>query len=533
MGASESKIAVETPKPDRNLGRQIRNDRLSRLVDPRSPSTGIDRTPIQVGDTAARGSVEVECEGPALTGDPRSPSPDISRTPMKDVMRATVHSFARRLGMLFLNEGGDRVAPLPPMKLSEVHSLSLEEEGGMDSVKPFLPPHPSSDSDALAPGVCIPPAPACPAHQARDGEAASAHSAASQAEDEGPEGGEVDGSLESEEATTDDDLPLNKELSLSLLACHDGEASSDVSDDASRPHSPLPDIEPCGYLDQEVCPSPTPAPLDPEACLSPTPAPLDPEACLSSTPAPLDPEVCPSPTPAPLDPEACLSPTPAPLDPEACLSSTPAPLDPEACPSPTPDSVPPSSAEVSLTTSPTCGDVAEPQSDSADSPAKLESGAEESPKPAAADPAPSRNENPRAQAGWDHMGVKLPTFSTKSPSQVVFKPQWLGVGFGVTGVRARGVQGKAKGSSSPLSVRVGGRKAGNENRGPVAKQKQRERCAKALASEGRSPLQILKANSPLEHSSQMKLKISTPDRQRLGQVDRRALTLSLNKENQR
>ncbi|KAJ8287779.1 hypothetical protein COCON_G00004380 [Conger conger] len=459
MGASESKIAVETPKPDRNLGRQIRNDRLSRLVDPRSPSTGIDRTPIQVGDTAARGSVEVECEGPALTGDPRSPSPDISRTPMKDVMRATVHSFARRLGMLFLNEGGDRVAPLPPMKFSEVHSLSLEEEGGMDSVKPFLPPHPSSDSDALAPGVCIPPAPACPAHQARDGEAASAHSAASQAEDEGPEGGEVDGSLESEEATTDDDLPLNKELSLSLLACHDGEASSDVSDDASRPHSPLPDIEPCGYLDQEVYP--------------------------------------------------------------------------EACPSPTPDSVPPSSSEVSPTTSPTCGDVAEPQNDSADSPAKLESGAEESPKPAAANPAPSRNENPRAQAGWDHMGLKLPTFSTKSPSQVVFKPQWLGVGFGVTGVRARGVQGKAKGSSSPLSVRVGGRKAGNENRGPVAKQKQRERCAKALASEGRSPLQILKANSPLEHSSQMKLKISTPDRQRLGQVDRRALTLSLNKENQR
>lgn len=46
MGASESKIAVETPKPDRS--RQIRNDRISQLVDPRSPSTGIDRTPIQV-----------------------------------------------------------------------------------------------------------------------------------------------------------------------------------------------------------------------------------------------------------------------------------------------------------------------------------------------------------------------------------------------------------------------------------------------------------------------------------------------------
>ncbi|KAJ8354943.1 hypothetical protein SKAU_G00225100 [Synaphobranchus kaupii] len=453
MGASESKIAVETPKPERC--RQIRNEHISRLVDPRSPSTGIDRTPIQVGEAASRGSVEVECEGPVLTGDPRSPSPAISRTPMKDVMRATVNSFARRLGMLFLNEGGDRAAPLPPLKFSEVQSLNLEEDGELDSAEPLLPLHPSLDSDPLSPSIHNLPTPTRPADQTCDSEALSTQSSGCQAAgDERQVGQEVDQILESEEATADGDPPLNKELSLSLLTCHDGVPSSlMVSDDTSRPLSPLSDADPCKVLDSE------------------------------------------------------------------------------ACPSPTPDSVQSLSAEASTSTS---SDIAEPPNDKTDAPAKPESIVEESPKPAAADPSPTRDQSPQAQSGLDQIGVKRPTFNTKSPSQVVFKPQWLGVGFGVAGVRARGVQGKGKGSSSPLSVRVGGRNVGNENRGQVVKQKQRERCGKALASDGRSPLQILKeTNSPMEHASQMKLKISTPDRQRLGQVDRRALSLHLNKENQR
>lgn len=457
MGASESKIAVETPKPDRT--RQIRNEHISRIVDPRSPSTGIDRTPIQVGEAASRGTAEVECEGPVLTGDPRSPSPGISRTPMKDVMRATVNSFARRLGMLFLNEGGDRAAPLPPLKFSKEQNLSLEEDGEMDSAEPLLPFQPSFEADPLSPSVPTLATQACPSDQPCDGEALSTQSSGCQVggEDRTRTELEVDQILESEEATADDHLPLNKELSLSLLACHDGVVSSEmVSDDTPGPLSPLSDIEPCKNLDSE-------------ACLSPIP-----------------------------------------------------------------DSVQPSSVEASTTASPVCSDIAEPSNDRTDTPAKPESDAEESPKPAAADPIPSHTESLQAQSGLDQIGVRLPTFNTKSPSQAVFKPQWLGVGFGVAGVRARAVQGKGKGSSSPLSVRVGGRNAGNENRGPVAKQKQRERCGKALANEGRSPLQILKeTNSPMEHTSQMKLKISTPDRQRLGQIDRRALSLSLNKENQR
>ncbi|TRY95161.1 hypothetical protein DNTS_034676 [Danionella cerebrum] len=116
-----------------------------------------------------------------------------------------------------------------------------------------------------------------------------------------------------------------------------------------------------------------------------------------------------------------------------------------------------------------------------------------------------------------------------SPSQAIFKPQWLGVGFGTTGVRARGVQGRMKTSvPSPLaSVKT----AKNENNNMVVRSKPRPR-EKVLIGEGRSPLKVLReANSPRERNLQKKLKVSTPDKQRISQMDRRALRLSLDKEN--
>ncbi len=71
-------------------------------------------------------------------------------------------------------------------------------------------------------------------------------------------------------------------------------------------------------------------------------------------------------------------------------------------------------------------------------------------------------------------GIRCPTFDSKSPSQVVFKPQWLGKGFGATGLRARGVQGHGgKGGSSPLAVRVAVKNATNENKGQSGKRKQK------------------------------------------------------------
>ncbi|KAL1259328.1 hypothetical protein QQF64_009905 [Cirrhinus molitorella] len=127
-------------------------------------------------------------------------------------------------------------------------------------------------------------------------------------------------------------------------------------------------------------------------------------------------------------------------------------------------------------------------------------------------------------------GIRCLKFDPRSPSQAIFKPQWLGVGFGTTGVRARGVQARGKTSvSSPLSTR---NTATNENNNMVVRAKQRPR-EKVLIGEGRSPLQILReANSPRDRNSQMRLKVSTPEKQRFSQMDRRALILSLNKENE-
>lgn len=70
--------------------------------------------------------------------------------------------------------------------------------------------------------------------------------------------------------------------------------------------------------------------------------------------------------------------------------------------------------------------------------------------------------------------IKVPKFDTRSPSQTVFKPQWLGVGFGATGVRARGVQSRGRGPSSPLSTcRPVTDENKNENKVVINKQKQR------------------------------------------------------------
>lgn len=74
-------------------------------------------------------------------------------------------------------------------------------------------------------------------------------------------------------------------------------------------------------------------------------------------------------------------------------------------------------------------------------------------------------------------GIQCLKFDTRSPSQAIFKPQWLGVGFGTAGVRARGVQGRGK-TSSPLSSK---NTATNENNNMVVRAKQRPR-GKCVAS---------------------------------------------------
>lgn len=78
-----------------------------------------------------------------------------------------------------------------------------------------------------------------------------------------------------------------------------------------------------------------------------------------------------------------------------------------------------------------------------------------------------------AQVETVQSGIRCLKFDPRSPSQAIFKPQWLGVGFGSTGVRARGAQVRGKTSvSSPLSTK---NTATNENNNMVVRTKQRPR----------------------------------------------------------
>lgn len=148
----------------------------------------------------------------------------------------------------------------------------------------------------------------------------------------------------------------------------------------------------------------------------------------------------------------------------------------------------------------------------------------EEPEPASADGTELLKEpQPAGSSTVPSTGIRCPIFDPRSPSQVVFKPQWLGTGFGAPGARARAVHA-GKGGSSPLAVHVAIKNVTNENKGHSGKPKQK-------GSEGRSPLQILKEiNSPRNQCSQKKLRVLTPDKQRSGQMDRRVL-VSLDKEN--
>uniref|UniRef100_A0AAY4A2J6 Cell division cycle-associated protein 3 n=1 Tax=Denticeps clupeoides TaxID=299321 RepID=A0AAY4A2J6_9TELE len=400
MGSSESKIApVSTPKgvpPE-----SVRPGRVAQLADPRSPTTGIERTPIQV-------LVHEEPAEGVTSTDPRSPTHGITRTPMKDIVRVTMNSFARRLGVLFLGENGtDSDAPLPRVTFSNCPEPSLEELG---------PAHTQAQES-----------PCCPSEGSMA--ASSPFMLISEVELE------TRAQIVLEEAVdllTTDNPPFKKDLSLSLLTCHDGVHPSVVSEDEDNSLSEASCSQ--EHLDHSYA--------------------------------------------------------------HPSLSSLP------------PTMVAPEQSEVHA-------DTASLTPLQADSPQQ---------DPAVSLPSTTLS----APTSLAHTGLCCPSFDPRSPSQLVFKPQWLAKGFGVTEAKARGLHVRSKGACSPLTSR---KLCENENKGALVKTKQR---GKVPVGEGRSPLKMLKeTNSPRDHSSQVKLKVSTSDRQRIGQVDRRALVLSINKENQR
>ncbi|KAM8734210.1 cell division cycle-associated protein 3 isoform 2-T3 [Acanthopagrus schlegelii] len=399
MGSSESKMAAcaqVKPEP------AIKNNRVSELVDPRSPSTGIDRTPIQVG------VLKSEC--PQAFADPRSPTVGISRTPVREVMRATVGSFARRLGMLFHNEAEGKATEKRFSDVVEEEEALKDEE--FASTKPLLTPQSIRNFGSLADHANLLATPVMPPLQSEGSLTPFVLLDHPQVEVEL----ETEGEFSLEEAEEAKESPLHKRLSMSLITCHDGATSAQIFAEVHR-----------------------------DCATSPVPSVV--------------------------------------IEPIKSVQVSTAQSE-EA------EQTPPSEEMKELV--------------------------KESSLPAAPTPEPATV--PKSEQPQLNTGIRCPTIDPKSPSQVVFKPQWLGKGFGATGLKTRG-------GSSPLAVRLAVKNVTNENKGQSGKRKQK-------GTEGRSPLQILKeTNSPRDKRSQMKLKASTPDKQRLGQMDRRVLAVSLDKEN--
>ncbi|XP_060726617.1 cell division cycle-associated protein 3 isoform X1 [Tachysurus vachellii] len=453
MGTSESKMAVEsTTKPE--LIQRLKNQRLAHLADPRSPSCEINRTPIQVNGVASTIQEVQESVGPVFV-DPRSPTVGVARTPLKDSMKVTVTSLARRLSTFFLNDVmvGDSVpTPPPPVSFMEHHSLpNVEQKEELSSNEPLLPPH---SYDSLNGPIKCPSTPKdFSSSRGYVSFCSSPFVVVSEAQLE--VGADADTTIdEAEEAVLMAGSPLKRELSLSMLGCREGVYSPEFFPSAEeRPCTPLPPLEDRQDVNHSSA----------QPCIN-----CDP---IQSAPVPVQEAILPpSTTDLPQSPEQEVVVEKTAILPEQVLKQ------PE--------------------------------------------------KPVFANSEPNKSEV------LVH-GITFPRFDTRSPSQAVFKPQWLGVGFGVSGVRARGVQNRGRGPSSPLSTR---RPATDENENKVVVNKQKQRgnlqTCKTLIGEGRSPLQILKeTNSPRKNSAQMKLKVSTPEQQRFGQMDRRALILSLNKEN--
>ncbi|XP_043972780.1 cell division cycle-associated protein 3 isoform X1 [Gambusia affinis] len=406
MGTSESKMAVSA---DAKPQLTIKKTHVSHLIDPRSPSAGIDRSPIQVCGKESPSAAAVKSECPLAVKDPRSPTIGITRTPVREIMRATVGSFARRLGMLFHNEAEGKV-PEDPQKH---HSDPIDEVHGdeeLASTEPLLGPLRATDFSSLVEHANLLATPdqaslfvgnSSPFELLWDPQVAVEI--------------ETEANISLEEAEEARETPLHKRLSMSLITCHEGATSSQVF--AEIHHGSRAFSEPNVDKDQVVDG-------------------VDHAYALPSVAA------------QPKEAEETKSPLP---------------------PSERPDT--PSPEQVTVCT-----------------------------------------------------GIRCPTFDIKSPSQLEFKPQWLGKGFGATGLRSRGIQGN-KGSASPLAVHVAVKSIGNENKRQSGKLKQK-------GTEGRSPLQILKeTNSPHDQRSQTKLKVSNQSKQRLGQTDRRVLAVSLDKEN--
>ncbi|XP_053306215.1 cell division cycle-associated protein 3 [Spea bombifrons] len=153
MGSSESREQVTPSRP-------LRNQHLAHVTDPRSPTAGIPRTPIAVGDSPQRAvlsSIEEDLQDTPEITDPRSPTHGIVRTPLRPSLHVALNLLAKQLSDVFISEDSvveespssalnpgpsvpEEPQTTPPADLEEAKKSSSEET---PVVQPPVAPEPA------------------------------------------------------------------------------------------------------------------------------------------------------------------------------------------------------------------------------------------------------------------------------------------------------------------------------------------------------------------------------------------------------